>query len=111
MDTETPGASGAITLSKADPKIAEMFSECKPGDEITLTLEYGEKSVGLKVTVGTDDEQTFTAQVTEVSEPEAEEAGEEPATENEPDEDDAGAGAASAAGSGSPMDYIKSQRK
>ena len=57
-----------ITFDKADPQLAKMFSSCKPGDEISLTIGYEGQTATLNVTVGQDDEDRFTGTIDEVGE-------------------------------------------
>lgn len=108
MDTDE-----TISLPKSDPAIADMFSECKPGDDVKLTITYGGKSATLAITVEGDDDQTFTGTVNDVTAGDGDEGAE---TEEQPEageepEDETPAAPAKGGKAMSPMDYIKSKRK
>lgn len=107
-----------LVIPKSDPVLQAMFSTCKPGDEIEITIGYQGKTATLGLAVGGDDENTLTATVGDVSsqdagkdaETEGEESGEPPALggaaetgedESEPDEDD----------ESSPAAYVSKMRK
>lgn len=95
--TATPAG---ISLDKSDPTIADMFSDCKPGDEITLDIGYNGKTVSVTGTVGADDDQTFSASITGV----APAAGDGDGADAETATDESGEG------DSSPASYVRAKR-
>lgn len=101
-DDSTPQS---ISLDKSNPTIADMFSDCKPGDEITLNLSYGDKSAALKATVGEDSDTAFTATINGTTD--AEDAAD--GGDDEADEGESPVPAAPAKKDAA-MEYLKSKR-
>lgn len=119
-----------LTIPKDDPELQEMFSACKPGDEIEITLGYEGKQAKLSLTVGADDENQLTATVNSVDtadEGDESKLEEQEETDGAPggkagaaSDDSGGAGTQSAANAGNeadldtmakPADYISKARK
>jgi hypothetical protein len=126
-DDDTDDSTPSIRLSKDNPLVAQMFSDCQPGDEINLTLGYNDKVLPLKAVVGEDDDQEFTATIAEPGDSDTtEEGGEAGAGAGASPDGDDGASSGGGVGAGTPLgasaalgappvnsaaDYIKSKRK